>query len=233
MAFFPHRGSGGLQALLARRYEAYKEAAKRELSDPLFGQLNRLVVLVDLLSALHAGPAAFEDARAALAEVAGALRWRWDLMEAVSALVRLRLPPPLVSRVVFAATKADHVGDRQRGNLAALLRQVVEPATDVRAAYLAIASVRCTRDITWLLGDESTGESRAVSAVEGRRVGDTRPVRSYPGEVPNTPPGPAFWAAPFLALPVFEPVRPPDAGRGGVPELGLDGLLMALLDDVL
>ena len=58
-------------------------------------------------------------------------------------------------------------------------------------------------------------------------------LRSYPGEVPDRPPDDAFWAYPFLQVPEFEPLRPPDGGRGGVPELGLDSLLGFLLDDVL
>ncbi len=227
MPFFPHSGAGGLAGLLARRYDAYVDAARRDLSDPLFGNLDRLVVLVDLLSALHAGPAAFHDARDALAAAAGALRWDRGLLDMLLALGQFRAPLRVVSRVVFAATKADHVAERQRGNLTALLRAVVEPAAPVRAAYFAIASVRCTEDIVWPL------DGRPVSAVRGRRVGDTRPVRSYPGEVPDTPPDPAFWAHRFLELPQFEPIRPPHGGRGGVPSLGLDALLAALLDDVL
>ena len=227
MPFFPHRGTGGLHALLTRRYDAYVEAVQRDLSDPLFGNLDRLVVLVDLLSALHAGAAAFADAQAALATAAAALRWTRSWRETAMAVSRLQAPPRTVSRVVFAATKADHVGERQRGNLAALLRTVAAPAAPVRAAYLAVAAVRCTEDITWTL------DGRAVSAVRGRQLGDARPVRSYPGEVPDKPPGEAFWQHPFLALPQFEPMRLPDAGRGGVPELGLDALLLALLDDVL
>ena len=58
-------------------------------------------------------------------------------------------------------------------------------------------------------------------------------TRSYPGEVPDAPPDDAFWAHPFLALPQFEPIRPPEDGRGGVPQLGLDALLAFLLEDVL
>lgn len=232
MAFFPHRGSrrggsGGLHGLLGRRYDAYVAAVLRDLSDPLFGKLDRMVVLVDVLSALGAGSAAFADMQAALAEASGGLRWRRSLLETAMALGRLRAPPRVVSRVVFAATKSDHVGDRQRENLAALLRRIAEPAAAVPASYLAIAAVRCTTDITWML------DGRPVSAVQGRRLGDDRPIRSFPGEVPHTPPGAEFWAHPFLELPQFEPVRPVDAGRGGVPNLGLDTLLVTLLDDVL
>jgi predicted YcjX-like family ATPase len=229
MKFFPLRGSGGMADLLARRYQAYTEAVGRDLSDPLFGRVDRLLVLVDLLTALHAGEAAFRDTSAALAEASAALRWRWDWLEAALALTRLQLPPPVVGRVAFAATKADHVAERQRGNLAALLRDVAAPAAPVRTGYFAIAAVRCTEDIVMTVGDH------ALSAVRGRRIGDDRPARSYPGEVPDRAPGPEFWAHKFLQLPQFEPLHLPGPrrGRNGVPNIGLDELLLFLLDDVL
>ncbi len=227
MAFFPLRGQGGLATLMSQRFDAYKEAVQADLSDPLFGQLDRMVVLVDLLSALHAGPAAFENVSAALKEASASLRWERDWLEAAMAIGRLRWPPPVLSRVAFAATKADHVAERQRGNLAALLRTVAAPTLDVRAGYFPLSAVRCTEDIVMQVGDH------ALSAVRGRRIGDTSPGRSYPGEVPDRPPGPEFWAHRFLQIPQFEPLRPPDRGRGGVPSIGLDALLLFLLDDLL
>lgn len=227
MTFFPLRGSGGLRDLLARRYGAYVEAVQRDLSDPLFGHLDRMVVLVDLLSALHAGEAAFRDASAALTEASAALRWERDWLETLVAVGRLRWPPPVISRVAFAATKADHVAERQRGNLAALLRAVTGPELQVRAGYFAVAAVRCTEDIVMKVGDH------ALSAVRGRRVGDDKLGRSYPGEVPDHAPGPEFWAHSFLQIPEFEPLRLPEGGRGGVPNIGLDQLLTFLLDDLI
>lgn len=235
--FFPNLGTGGLGALLARRYAAYVQAVQRDLNEPMFGNLDRIVVLADLLTALHAGPDAFDDAAAAVAAAAGALRWRRSWIEAAWALGHLRRPPQVVSRVAFAATKADHVAERQRGNLAALLRSVAQggiggasgtgDAAEARTSHLTIAAVRCTEDFVWTL------DGRPVSAVRGRRIGDERLLRSYPGEVPDRVPDDAFWAHPFLRLPEFEPLRPPQDGRGGVPELGLDALLCFMLDDVL
>ena len=225
--FFPHRGTGGLHGLLERRYRAYVAAVERDLSDPLFGRMDRLLVLVDVLSALSAGAAAFADMRAALMEVAGALRWRWSLIEFVGALARLEAPPRVVSRVVFAATKADHVGQRQRGNLVALLRSIIEPVVPVRSAYFAMASVLCTEDATMML------EGRPVSAVRGRPVGELVMAKSYPGEVPGAAPDSSFWTHPFYALPAFQPVHLADGGRAGIPNLEMDAVLLALLDDVL
>jgi predicted YcjX-like family ATPase len=227
MAFFPARVGGGLGALLGRRYASYVAAVRESLVSPLFGRVDRLVVLADLLSALHAGPDAFADARAALGASAAALARRQGWAEWLMVLASLRLPPPGIGRVAFAATKSDHVGSRQRGNLVSLLRALtLQGEGGAATAHFAIASVACTEDATWKL------EGRAVSAVRGRIAGQGLAL-SYPGEVPPEPPDPAFWAHPFYSLPEFEPKRLPDGGRSGVPQLGLDTLLVFLLEDVL
>jgi predicted YcjX-like family ATPase len=101
------------------------------------------------------------------------------------------------------------------------------PPGTARTESFAVAAIRCTEDFVWTL------EGRPVSAVRGRILGDARPARSYPGEVPDRPPDPSFWEHPFLALPAFEPMRPPLGGRGGVPHINLDALLAFLLEDVL
>ena len=119
--FFPMRGRGGLHGLLAERFDAYRTRVREDLVSPLFGHLDRMVVLADLLTALHAGPGSFADVQAALAAASGALRWRFSWAEAFAALLALRLPSPVIRRVAYAATKADHVASRQRGNLRALM----------------------------------------------------------------------------------------------------------------
>ena len=231
LSFFPATGQGGLVALLAERYEAYLAAVRRELASPLFANVDRLVILADVLTALHAGQAAFADMQAALSAASGSLRWEFSWLEAIGALATLQLPPRIISRVAFAATKADHVAERQRGNLTALMRALTPmpqgASASLRSGHFAIASVRCTEDFVWTL------EGRPVSAVRGRVLGQQAMTRSYPGEVPDRPPEGDFWSHPFLALPQFEPMRLPEGGRLGVPNLGLDALLTFLLDDVL
>ena len=222
-------GQGPLAALLAKRYDAYVDAVRRDLASPLFANVDRLVVLADVLSALHGGEAAFADtagrprapppARCAGAFPGPRLSRR---------CTELRMPPKIINRVAFAATKSDHVAERQRGNLAALMKNLTQvPANGVKTAHFAIASVRCTEDFVWTL------EGRPVSAVRGRVLGQHVLTRSYPGEVPDRAPDAEFWAHPFLALPEFEPMRLPDGGRLGVPNINIDALLTFLLEDVL
>ncbi len=234
IAFFPYAGSGGLARLLESRFEAYRREVREELVSPAFGQIDRLVVLADLLSALHAGPVAFADTADALSAVAAALSWRRPWTEMIPFLRAVPLPawlaPGGIRRVAFAATKADHVAERQRGNLASLVRSLTrlpDPAQAATSASFAIAAVRCTEDFVWTL------DGRNVSAVRGRVLGSDRLTRSYPGELPDRTPDADFWTHDFLALPEFEPRRLPADGRLGVPHIGLDALLAFLLEDVL
>ena len=226
--FFPNQGRGALHALLQSRYNAYVESVQSGLVSPLFGDMDRLVVLADLLGALHTGAEAFADTQASLTAASAALRWQGSWLDAFTALAQFRLPPRIIRRVAFAATKADRVAERQRGNLAGLMRSMTTmPNGGASTAAFAIASARCTEDFVWTL------EGHPVSAVRGRILGERQMTRSYPGEVPDTPPDPAFWAHPFLNLPAFEPVRLPEGGRLGVPNIGLDALLGFLLEDIL
>jgi len=217
-------GSGGLHDLLARRYDAYLAAVRRELAEPGLGRLDRLVVLADLLGALAAGPAAFADAAAALGTVSRALR-------AAKAPVWLAWLAPLlpalggIGRTAFVASKADHVADRQRGNLARLMGAVCKAGGE--DAAFAVAAIRCTEDVVWPL------DGHPVSAVRGRVTGEGKMGRSYPGEVPDSPPDAAFWAHPFLRLPSFEPARIEPGPRPPIPQIGLDRLLVWLIGDLL
>ena len=224
--FFPLAGDGGLVALLCARYEEYRRAVARDLAAPSFARIDRLVVLADLLSALHAGPAAFADTAVALGAVAEALRWRRTPARLPAWLARL-LPVGGIARVAFAATKADHVAARQRGNLAALLRAVIRTPGAATEAGFALAAVRCTEDVVWAL------DGHPVSAVRGRTLGAARAARSYPGEVPDTLPDAAFWAHPFLAPPPFEPMQLRLGGRAGIAHINLDSVLAFLLEDLL
>jgi predicted YcjX-like family ATPase len=226
--FFPLPGRGPLANLMQARFKAYVEAVRRDLISPMFGNLDGLVVLADLLSALHQGQTAFADAQLALAAAAEALRWDRGWLDWLAAFARMQLPPRHIGRVAFVATKADHIAARQRGNLAALMRRVTSvPDAGAASAAFAVASVRCTVDVVETLA------GRPVSAVRGRIIGEARPARSYPGEVPDGVPDDTFWQHRFLALPDFEPMRLPDAGRGGIAQLGLDALLAFLLMDIL
>jgi predicted YcjX-like family ATPase len=221
----PQGARGGLAALMADRHRAYVEAQRREFFEPYFRRFERQAVLVDVLGALHAGQAAFEDTAEALAAIAEALRYGGGWLDWLTGVG--------VDRVAFVATKADHVPARQRDALAALLGHLVAApqgrvtGAGVTTSVHTLASVRCTED------DVATLDGRPVAAVRGVLLANGRSAKVYPGEIPLRPPEPGFWEHGFFEMPDFQPPRLDAAGGAGVPHLGLDALLAALIGDVL
>ncbi len=87
-----------------------------------FARIDRQVVLVDVLGAIHAGPKAVDDLRAAMADILGAFRPgrnRW-----LSSILLGRR----VERILFAATKADHLHHRQHARLTAIMEALLADA---------------------------------------------------------------------------------------------------------
>ena len=91
---------------MERRYEAYKREVVKPFFRDHFARIDRQVVLVDALGAIHKGPQAVEDMRHAMADILSAFRpGRNDF------LTRL-LMGKRVEKILFAATKADHPAPR-------------------------------------------------------------------------------------------------------------------------
>jgi predicted YcjX-like family ATPase len=217
---------GTLAAVMESRFEAYK----RTVVQPFFSQLargvDRQVVLVDVLRALNAGEEAFADQRRALETILQTFRFgrRRHLQWLFGARI---------DRVVFAATKADHVPALQRDQLEALIADMVTAPSlraehaHARVAATALASIRCTED-----GADAI-DGRKVDVVIGLPQGGQRRIRFFPGIVPVRPPPAGFWGERFTEFPVFQPPRIPDPAANGIPHVNLDKTLEFLLGDAL
>ncbi len=107
--------------MMERRYEAYKTHVVKPFFRDHFARLDRQIVLVDALAALNAGPAAMRDLETALTDVLAAFRaGRSNLL---SALFR-----PKIDKILFAATKADHLHHTSHDRLEAILRHLTAKA---------------------------------------------------------------------------------------------------------
>ena len=217
---------GSLAALMEARFEAYKRTVVRPFFALLARNVERQIVLVDVLRALNAGEEAFADQRLALDLILAAFRFgRRSLLR--------RLFGARVDRILFAATKADHVPALQRDHLEALMANLVEAPTlraraaHARVAAAAVASIRCTEDSTDVI------DGRKVDVVVGLPEGGERRIRFFPGIVPVTPPPPGFWGERFTEFPVFQPPRITGAKGDGIPHINLDQALDFLLEDIL
>ncbi len=65
---------GSLWREFARRFEAYKRLVVKPFFRDHFAKVDRQIVLVDVLGAIHAGPRAVEDLRTAMADILAVFR---------------------------------------------------------------------------------------------------------------------------------------------------------------
>ena len=194
---------------MAERFEVYKREAVARFYEDHFRHYSRQIVLVDVLRALLAGRDAFEDTRLAIDAILDSFRYGHG------GIISKLLFGSHIDRVLFAATKADHVPDIQRDHLAALLRNMAAfPALDVmssnaRLDVMALASVISTAE------DVQEIDGHRVQVVVGRPVGSAKQAKFFVGNVPIRPPRADAWA---LAVPQRAGVRAAGhrslAGRG-------------------
>ncbi|WP_439529756.1 YcjX family protein [Pannonibacter sp.] len=186
-----HPGAAGPSSLLAmmeRRFEAYKKHVVRPFFHDHFARLDRQIVLVDALQALNAGPAALRDLETALGQVLTSFRpgrSSW-----LSSILTRR-----IDRILFAATKADHLHRDDHDRLEAILRRLVARGIEhaqfrgAEVEVLALAAVRATReatvrhageDLPAILGTPLPGE-----AVNGDRYDGQTEIAMFPGDLPQ------------------------------------------------
>ena len=178
--------SGSLYAMLERRYEAYKAIVVRPFFRDHFARLDRQIVLVDTLRALNAGPAAVADLETALTDILACFR-QGD-SNPLSRLVSRR-----IDRILFAATKADHVHHTSHDRLEAVLNRLVARASR-RAQFagtdtnsVALAAIRATRegrvhDLDVIIGTPEPGETLDGTSYDGRTE-----IALFPGDLPEHP----------------------------------------------
>ncbi len=182
--------TGTLRAMMERRYEAYKTHVIRPFFRDHFARLDRQIVLVDVLHALNAGPNALSDLEVALGEVLKSFRpgrRSW-----LASILTRR-----IDRILFAATKADHLHRDDHDRLEAILERLVARGIE-RARFkgadvevLAMAAVRATREalvkhggeeLPAILGTPLPGERIGRECYDGKTE-----IAMFPGDLPDDP----------------------------------------------
>ena len=181
---------GSLWAMMRRRYQAYKDVVVRPFFRDHFARLDRQVVLVDALAAFNSGPNALLDLEAALEGILDCFRIGRGTF--LNALFR-----PRIDRILFAATKADHLHHSSHNRLEAVLRPAVARAvlraedTGATIDVVALAAIRATREaqvtrdresLPSILGTPLKGETADGEAFDGNTE-----VATFPGELPEDP----------------------------------------------
>jgi len=216
---------GSMAAVMRDRFERYKSQIVRPFYENTFSKFDRQLVLVDVIGGLNAGAESFADMRRALAAVLKS--FVRDDEGFLARLFRSR-----TEKVLFAATKADHVTANQFHNLRLLLRAMVAddlghlPVTGVETDVAALSAVKCTANRRVLY------QGQQITVLEGRIKGRREVEQLFPGEIPEHLPTVDDWAAGRFRFYDFEP--PPlarDRGRG-IAHIHLDKALQFLIGDL-
>ena len=240
---YPPRDS--LHTMLARRYESYKARIVRPFFREHFARLDRQIVLADVLTALNAGPDAVADLQRAITDILACFRHGQNSW--LTALLGRR-----IDRIVFAATKADHLHQAGHDRLEAILRLITSRSIE-RAAFsgaevrsVALAAVRATREGQVMRGGEPLpciiGTPLAGERLGARVFDGAEELAIFPGDLPADPalalspewqPDPAVRAAQFVR---FRPPKPVSRGFAHgplLPHVRLDSALNFLIGDKL
>lgn len=230
-----------LHSMMVRRYESYKFHVVKPFFREHFARLDRQIVLVDVLSAINAGAEALDDLETAMTDVLSAYRVGQNT-------VLSSIFSPKIDKVLFAATKADHLHHSQHDRLEATLRMLTRRAlARVQGAgsaldAAALAAVRATREVEVRKGREVL-DCIAGIPLKGERLGDEifdgiREAALYPGVLPENPMAlfdPARPREPLRFL-RFRPPLPQTAREGGLaglPHIRLDAVMEFLIGDKL
>ena len=218
---------------MERRFDAYKSRVVQPFFRAHFAKLDRQVVLADVLGAIHQGPQAVEDLRRTMAEVLAAFR------PGTNGWLTSILGGRRVEKILFAATKADHLHHLQHPALTAITEALLRDAkaradfAGAETAALSLASLRCT--VEEMLDQNGT----QLPAVRGRLLSNGKQALMYPGELPTDPArilapardGAARWLDADYALMAFAPARSHQAPGMGPPHIRLDRAAEFLIGD--
>ncbi len=216
---------GTIRAEMESRFEDYKRLVVRPFFKTHFARLERQVVLVDALGALAAGPQATSDLISAMGETLACFKHgetSW-----LGRLLGLRR----IGKLLFVASKADHLHHEQHPRLTALVEGMVAEAarravfSGAETGALAIAAIRATAE------QEIERGGRTLAIVRGKDE-EGKEKALFPGRLPQDLPelmaegGEEAWLGPGFAKVLF---TPPGWSAGGPPHIRLDRVIEFLI----
>jgi len=177
-----------LASLMQRRFEAYKEKIVRPFYRQFFTRLDRQIILVDVLSALNAGQDQILHLQENLTQILksfnpGAPHWLTSLWN------------KKIDRLVFAATKADHLHHHNHDKLQAILKTLTQGAIKQAKAQgadikvQALASLRTTTELTVEKHNETYSALKGTPVkgeiFESREFDGETEILFFPGDLPE------------------------------------------------
>ncbi len=170
---------GSLWREFERRFDSYKRNVVGPFFRDHFARIDRQVVLIDVLGAIHAGPRAVEDLRHTMAEILSAFR------PGRSAWLTRILGGRRVEKILFAATKADHLHHSQHPQLTGIAEALLREARDraefagAETAAMSIAALRTTVE------DDVLHDGENLSVVRGKSARSGKVAAFHAGSLPE------------------------------------------------
>ncbi len=236
---------GSLQAMMERRYEAYKTYVVKPFFREHITRLDRQIVLIDAMQALNAGPGAMADLERAVMEILACFRpGRGSFL--------IDLFSRRIDRILIAATKADHIHHESHDRLQAIVRHLADRAikranfSGAEVDVLAMAAIRATREGTVkqgrdtlpvIIGTPLQGETIGKEEFDGETE-----TAIFPGDLPAKiesvfkpgDGGVSVGAEPAVRFVRFRPPRLETTAEGltlSLPHIRLDRALQFLIGD--
>lgn len=177
-----------LHQMMRDRFEAYKDVVVRPFFRDHFARLDRQIVLVDTLQAANAGPDALKDLEYALTDILEC--FKIGSSNFLSSIISRR-----IDRILFAATKADHVHHENHDRMEKILSRLVKNAiasaqfSGAKIDVVAMAAVRATREAE--LKDDGENYPVIVGVpLPGEKIGSetfdgNTETAIFPGDLPD------------------------------------------------
>ncbi len=246
LEFFPFPALGNLDGndyqnapdnsfigMLRSRYLEYKEQVVRKFYSEHFLRFDRQIVLADCLTPLNKGKESFADLELAMSMVLESYRYG-------KSGIFSRLFSPKIDKLLFCATKADHVTPEQHAPLVSLLNQLIHQNKQhlnyeaVQVKTLAIASVKATNS------GMIKQKGKDIPVIQGRVLKNKgiednqgifgQKITVFPGAVPSKLPNDEYWQSKPFKFISFAPLK--GIGKNQcLPHVRMDQVLQFLLAD--
>lgn len=214
--------SDSMYHTLKQRYQFYQQKIVKPFYTDYFSQFDRQVVLADCLTPLNHSREAFEEMKLGLQQLFKHFHYG-------NRTLFHRLFSAKIDKVLFVASKADHITSDQLPNLESLMRQLVQEGGQhtefegIETAYQAIASIRATENVNVL------EDGRTIKAIRGVRSRDKKQVTQFSGSIPQRLPTADYWLKHHFDFDQFEPQQV--RFDQPLPHFRMDSVLQFLLGD--
>lgn len=208
---------------LKKRYEHYQKKIVRPFYEDYFSTFDRQVILADCLTPLNYGYNEFMEMKLGLQQLFNHFHYG-------NRSLFSRLFSSNIDKLLFIASKADHITSDQIPNLESLMRQLVQEGgrhaefNGIETGYLAISAIQATDAV------KVTQNDKTLRAIRGIRSSDKKQVTLYPGTVPSRLPDKNYWQFNHFEFDQFEPKR--IEFDQSIPHLRMDSVLQFLLADM-